>query len=397
MQLGWIDFSKDDRGKTLDVLNLLKKREAVDELSIGTVRNAFSNYFFPGTSTIQTRAKYFLIVPYAIRDIALNNKYKSTNEAMEMLESYEINCGNKLRLGKDIDGVVGIDTLPDKWVSRTPADIYWSGIRRYRIFNYDMSIESFFRVVQDTQRIKNINKKLLSKKDEGEMDSDDSDAGDIQSYHYFNLPKYRSNWIDTLSVELTGEEADYLTKQILKSVPDSLIAYILKKRIDIEPYNAFRDFTESIVSDVSEEMKLMIQLANDFNEFVYAARVRYNYILSSGKNVVAVAEWNRIKKNMQNLNVDTSAIMNSIRITDPSAITFTRNLIDAMHSGDEAKIDEIIILRESLKGPDKAKLNHIGETKDSSWVGGTYLDYRFETVKKIVKDIYKGFENATTR
>ena len=61
MQLGWIDFSKEDRQKALDVINLLSEQGAVDELGIGVIRDAFANYFFPGTSTIQTRAKYFLI------------------------------------------------------------------------------------------------------------------------------------------------------------------------------------------------------------------------------------------------------------------------------------------------------------------------------------------------
>ena len=68
MQLGWIDFSKEDRQKALDVINLLSEQGAVDELGIGIIRDAFANYFFPGTSTIQTRAKYFLIVPYVLRE-----------------------------------------------------------------------------------------------------------------------------------------------------------------------------------------------------------------------------------------------------------------------------------------------------------------------------------------
>ena len=37
MQLGWIDFSKEDRQKAPDVINLLSEQGAVDELGIGTV------------------------------------------------------------------------------------------------------------------------------------------------------------------------------------------------------------------------------------------------------------------------------------------------------------------------------------------------------------------------
>ena len=44
---------------------------ALDELGIGLIRDGFSDLFFPGTSTIQTRAKYFFIVPYALIIIGL--------------------------------------------------------------------------------------------------------------------------------------------------------------------------------------------------------------------------------------------------------------------------------------------------------------------------------------
>ena len=69
MQLGWIDFSKSERSKVLSVLDLLQEKGTLDELGIAPIRDGFANIFFPGTSTIQTRAKYFLIVPYALRDL----------------------------------------------------------------------------------------------------------------------------------------------------------------------------------------------------------------------------------------------------------------------------------------------------------------------------------------
>ena len=68
LQLGWIDFSKEQRNKVIRVINLLSEPEAVDELGIGIIRDGFANIFFPGTSTIQTRSKYFLLVPYILND-----------------------------------------------------------------------------------------------------------------------------------------------------------------------------------------------------------------------------------------------------------------------------------------------------------------------------------------
>lgn len=69
MPLGWIDFSKSERNKVLSVLDLLSEPGTLDELGIAPIRDGFANLFFPGTSTIQTRAKYFFIVPYALKDL----------------------------------------------------------------------------------------------------------------------------------------------------------------------------------------------------------------------------------------------------------------------------------------------------------------------------------------
>ena len=63
MPLGWIDFSQKDRNLILGVLESLTEKKAVDELGVASIRDGFANLFFPGTSTLQTRAKYFLIVP----------------------------------------------------------------------------------------------------------------------------------------------------------------------------------------------------------------------------------------------------------------------------------------------------------------------------------------------
>jgi len=64
MQIGWVDFSKTERDKVVSILRLLGTQTALDELGIGTVRDAFSDMLFPGISTLQTRAKYFVILPY---------------------------------------------------------------------------------------------------------------------------------------------------------------------------------------------------------------------------------------------------------------------------------------------------------------------------------------------
>ena len=164
MQLGWIDFSKEDRQKALDVINLLSEQGAVDELGIGIVRDAFANYFFPGTSTIQTRAKYFLIVPYVLRE-AVDGRYgKDVNRILRAIDSAEKDCGIRL-LNADpkAEGVIGTRVLPKGWVARKPSDIYWNGIRTYGIFcDHGLSISEYVSLATKLREEKKVYNGLIN-------------------------------------------------------------------------------------------------------------------------------------------------------------------------------------------------------------------------------------------
>lgn len=182
MQLGWIDFSKEDRQKAFDVINLLSEQGAVDELGIGVIRDAFANYFFPGTSTIQTRAKYFLIVPYMLRE-AVDGRYgKDANRVLRAIDSAEKDCGIRLlEADPKAEGVIGSRVLPKGWVARKPSDIYWSGIRTFGIFcDYGLSIPEYVSLAVKLKEQKSVSRLGNRNDDAEENDKDDSDAGDIR-------------------------------------------------------------------------------------------------------------------------------------------------------------------------------------------------------------------------
>src|SRR5438309_11598756 len=65
----WLDYSERERRKMLDVVDLFREHDTRDELGIGSVRDAFADMLFPGTSTIMTRARYFLLVPWAYQSL----------------------------------------------------------------------------------------------------------------------------------------------------------------------------------------------------------------------------------------------------------------------------------------------------------------------------------------
>ena len=137
MPLGWIDFSRSERNKVMNVIHLLNadNQGAVDELGIGVIRDAFSDFFFPGTSTVQTRAKYFLIVPYVLMEAGSGQYGSEVNAILRKIDDEERKCRDIL-IQNSTDGVIG-SLVPRSWVVRAPSNIYWNGIRKFGIFHSD--------------------------------------------------------------------------------------------------------------------------------------------------------------------------------------------------------------------------------------------------------------------
>ena len=66
--LAWIDFDEAERQRAQRIMALFQERETRDELGLGGIRDSIADHLFPGTSTIQTRLRYMLFIPWLYRD-----------------------------------------------------------------------------------------------------------------------------------------------------------------------------------------------------------------------------------------------------------------------------------------------------------------------------------------
>ena len=182
MEIGWIDFSKTERTKILSVLDLLGEKGVLDELGISQIRDGYADLFFPGTSTIQTRAKYFFIVSYALRDLEFNNKY-SYLKLKKTLYDTEKRCANIfLENNPDEPGIIGKRSIrAGSWVSRTPTSIYWAGLRRYDFFKGKMSIYNYIKFISVQKQNMKGAVNLGNRSDENH---DDKNAGMLKKNIY---------------------------------------------------------------------------------------------------------------------------------------------------------------------------------------------------------------------
>lgn len=398
MQLGWVDFSREDREKVLDVMNLLQEQGAVDEIGIGLVRDAFANLFFPGTSTVQTVAKYFLIVPYVLKEATEGRYGNDLNRILRRIDQEEKECGILLMQNcPGEEGIIGRRVLPKNWVARKPSNIYWNGIRTYGICTQDLTIPELLKVSIILQAQKQ-SAALGNKGDDADdSERDDADAGRDVATQLFSVPDdYYADWRTNLSIHLTASEAAFLRRMVETNVSTSLLGYLLHNNIDVTKYDSFEAIYEDLGSAVPTELGRTMKLACDFNSLVYAARVRYNYILSTGQNENAVAEWQYIEERMSHMmSVDIDDVLQTLHITNFRLRRFLTNFKDALLAGDIDAADKALIDREiEIKSRSRAKLCKRDDYANDTWIGGRYLDYRFSSAKRIITDIYRGEEAA---
>lgn len=394
MPLGWIDFSKTERSKVLSVLDMLSEDATLDELGVAPIRDGYANLFFPGTSTLQTRAKYFFIIPYGLRDMECSEEIHPgrVQTAFSALERF---CGEHfLADNAGEEGVIGRRSLAaGRWVKRSPADIYWAGLRKFGIFNGGtMSLGEYIRAMCALKEQKSTLKNLGSKNDAAEEnETDDADAGDVRSYSFWNMPLYRKEWKDDLCIALSKEEGAFLKSQILLTCPDSMMSIILKNDMrDVLSCDSFQEL-QLYLDRFPEHIQQDFTSARAFSDFIYAIRTIYNVIISDGENLDATGELERLLPAFPELaEIDIDAIFARLEIYhNPALRAFLKTSQELMRNRDIDGLKKCIKNREiALKGQSRAKTCHPGQF-ENGWYGGGQLGYRFGNAKVILTDIFQ--------
>ena len=404
MGLGWIDFDREDRAKAMTILHMLREHIAVDELGFGIVRDAFADAFFPGTSTIQTRAKYFLLIPYILRE-ATSGKYGfGRKEVLAQIANLEHKAAIRMfERNKDEPGLIGKTVLPKGWVARKPSDIYWNGIRTLEIYQGRNSLSEY--VSGELFYRSSKGEGLGNARTEEDGTGDDVDVGFSSATGILNIDSiFRKDWLTTLQMALTKDEAKYLEDRILcsKATKDSLFAILLKGRESVGKYfkaieghpdsSPFELFAKAMLVkyDLSERIKRLLLLAVDFNKLVYAARVLYNKMMG---NETAEEFWELIRETgfSKYANLDIVGLLDALKLPpNPKYQVFLVRFMEALKEGDIGRMkDEISRQERQLKGG-RAKLDHRDKYSPQKWIGGDWLDFRLVDAGRILDDIFNG-------
>ena len=138
--LTWLDSSEHERRSVLELVSALNEPGTLDELGIGTIRDTIADTLFPGTSTIQTRARYFLFIPWILQMV----EDGSPRGAEARARRFQMQLRDALisAHGPNEPGVIGV--AAGEALQRWPLDIYWLGLARWGIRRHPGSISSYF-------------------------------------------------------------------------------------------------------------------------------------------------------------------------------------------------------------------------------------------------------------
>lgn len=353
-------------------MDLFNEKEARDELGLGSVRDAISDLLFPGTSTIQTRLRYMLFVPWLYR-LAARSGGRS-----DQARRFEIQLITALLRGGETDSVIGSEARDS--LKRLPSDVYWAGLLALRIRTSPGGRAEFLA------------------------------AGDGPGMWASNLPAAPDDLLDKATFRLTPEEGDFLRDRLAVSARESLFNELAQSRDRAE---ASAIWLHPNRETWSPQNIAIVDHAERFAQIMNGAALLYNLMLAERAAAMQASDsspWHEkaaeYRKRLSTWQSDAperlatgwnlaalwSLTSQTIHRVAPQTIAFVTEWAKMVQRGvvlsDDPVARALILHRETrLKGP-KARLSNdaaLARWGGSSGVG--ILNYRWTVVRRHLQDL----------
>lgn len=263
----WLDYSDAERRRMLEVIDLFREKGTVDEMGIGSIRDTFAERFFPAVTTIQSRAKYFLFVPWLYQTLE-RDRIPSARAAGHARWLQGRLVASLLAGGEgSAAGLIGIDAGAN--VQRPPSITYWAGLRRLGILTfsgstdrYHTSLDAFYR--GSARPTRSEGEELIER-----------------AQHNWNpsIPPAPDNLLTATTFDLRAEDAEFLTEQIRHDAGDSLLARCLAPSIRrVRSARAIWDLGG--LDTLEDQLRNDIEDARRFALVMEGAVLTYNLMLA---------------------------------------------------------------------------------------------------------------------
>lgn len=266
-QVTWLDHSEADQQRIRELLGLFSARETVDDLGIGTIRDAVSNQLFPGTSTLQTRARYLLFIPWIYSHVHLQYPRRLIAQG----DRCERELIGALRRGGATDGLIG--ATAGEQLKTLPSALYWGALSTYGIFSRPgLSLRQYGRMATGATPA---------------LDVEDELAVRHRGFWDPELPTPPAKFFlfDEATFDLTGNEASWLCERIISSCPsgseEPLLAGLCRGiQAGGSPPVSRAPWLEQLPASASDESRQLVADARCFSAVVHGAAILYNLMLA---------------------------------------------------------------------------------------------------------------------
>ncbi|WP_019589390.1 MULTISPECIES: DUF6361 family protein [unclassified Thioalkalivibrio] len=269
-KLAWLDHDADARERSMRVLAMFGERDTRDELGLGAIRDNLADLLFPGTSTIQTRLRYMLLVAWVYQQVEaeLAHGALAAEKVPARAADLEFRIVDALRESDDRAGVFGIGS--GRTLQRLPSSVYWAGLASWGIREVPLSQERYHRSVAGLVEQRREYGRLEGQSGAGSGDSE------YRTWHP-GLPKAPDGFPGGVSLALEVEEAEFLLDRVRESHPTSLLAHLFER---CAPADVTFPWEHPDRASFSERQQALLDQAEKLAVLAQGAFLLYNLALS---------------------------------------------------------------------------------------------------------------------
>ncbi|MBM4521397.1 hypothetical protein GS457_12225 [Rhodococcus hoagii] len=394
-QLAWLDHDEQQRRRVMRVIDQFRDEATVDELGLGSVRDTFAGLLLPGLSTLHTRARYLLFIPWLVLSTA--HEARDAGKLAPALRRREYSLIHALLAGGETQGVIG-GTAKNK-LQRLPSGMFWSATAHYGIRTEAKSIDATLRQAFDAARFDRVTDC-----------SDDSGARPDRVPSGFDprLPKAPENLLAETTFTLTADEAAYLRERMCSNQPWSMFPWLFEHGVDEDaPFLWQHRSIETLEGPLARAL----DHARRFSTAMAGANVLYNLMVARAKNDDELTEghtelWRDWCTEVAATDLlggwDRTAFWRLVHDNNPRVAPPTVSFVDAWitetaavdPAGTSAQAEALVRRREiQLKGA-RARLGS-NVAAVNAWRGqsGGQLNFNWPVAVRVMRDIIDGQEN----
>lgn len=390
--ISWLDASTAEQNRMREILGFFTEKDSREELGLGQIRDALGDGLFPGSSTLHTRARYLLFIPWIFRQVAHRggNIGQTRRQELELIKALKAAGGRQ-------SGIIGYEA--GSTLKTVPSALYWSALGVYRILAEPGLTREQAVSLHGTR-----------------TPAATEEAGE-QAYHawHTSLPPAPPGFPGSApgGMDLTYEEAEWLRERIISSVPDSMLAHLVMHQLNQETSVPWE---EPEALSVRGEPQRILHHARRFSDTMQGAQLLYNILIAESYERArfdrqqgriehfegALARWGEFYANAGAADWDLDdffACVTAIRGARVSAGSevFVRDWVAMLEASDPQRIaaePQARALVRDRERRNKGPMARIDNPKRlASWGGssgaGRYV-YRWGYVRTILTDIHRG-------